>query len=98
MPIYEYCCKNCGHQLEEIQKVSDAPLVICPECGKPNLEKMVSHTSFQLKGAGWYVTDFKNADKKPAEKKKDEATGSTEEKKQEASKPAMEKSEKKGGE
>ena len=59
MPIYEYQCKACGHHLEELQKVSDPVLVTCPACGKAALEKLVSHTSFQLKGTGWYATDFK---------------------------------------
>ena len=66
MPIYEYQCQACHKLFEYIQKVNDALLTDCEQChGK--LEKLVSSTSFQLKGTGWYVTDFKNADKKPAE-------------------------------
>lgn len=65
MPIYEYQCSTCGHRLEEMQKFSDAPLTTCPECGKPTLERLVSHTSFQLKGGGYYATDYKT---KPVEK------------------------------
>ena len=57
MPIYEYVCQKCGHQLEVIQKLSDKPLSKCPEC-RGKLEKIISQTSFQLKGAGWYVTDY----------------------------------------
>lgn len=54
MPIYEYKCSACGHELEEIQKFSDDPLVDCPKCGKPKLEKQISLGSFHLKGHGWY--------------------------------------------
>jgi len=64
MPIYEYQCQACGHQLEVLQKVSDAPLKKCPECGKPKLQKLMSAPSFRLKGAGWYETDFKSGKKK----------------------------------
>jgi putative FmdB family regulatory protein len=64
MPIYEYQCKACGHELEAIQKISDEPLKICPECGQPELNKLVSAAGFRLKGGGWYETDFKSSDKK----------------------------------
>lgn len=67
MPIYEYECKNCGYRFERLQKISDEPLKICPECQKSQLTKLISNTSFQLKGTGWYVTDFK--DKKPEKTK-----------------------------
>lgn len=60
MPIYEYECKQCGHRFEQLQKITDAPLQICPNCTQSSLTKLVSNTSFQLKGGGWYVTDFKN--------------------------------------
>ena len=71
MPIYEYVCDNCGHYLEALQKLSDEPLVFCPECGDAALRKQVSAAAFRLKGTGWYETDFKNSDKKkPAEKAK----------------------------
>ncbi len=56
MPIYEYQCGACGHHLEQIQKISDAPLTECPQCGKPKLTKLISSSSFQLKGGGWYKT------------------------------------------
>lgn len=59
MPIYEYRCADCGFQKEYIQKMSDAPLTTCPECGKETLGKMLSAAGFQLKGGGWYQTDFK---------------------------------------
>lgn len=64
MPIYEYACSLCGHQLETIQKMEDAPLLICPECNKPSLERLVSAAGFRLRGGGWYETDFKQGDKK----------------------------------
>lgn len=72
MPIYEYVCQGCGHELEALQKLSDAPLAECPACGKSELKKMVSAAGFRLKGAGWYETDFK----KGADKKKNLAGGS----------------------
>lgn len=65
MPIYEYQCQLCGHPLEELQKITDPVLVDCPECGKPGLQRLVSHSSFQLKGGGWYATDYKK-ETKPA--------------------------------
>jgi putative FmdB family regulatory protein len=63
MPIYEYRCSSCGHQQEFLQKVSDAPLTTCTACGKPDFSKMLTAAGFQLKGSGWYATDFKS---KPA--------------------------------
>lgn len=59
MPIYEYTCKKCGHHLDVLQNLSDAPLKDCPACNTPNLEKQISAPMFQLKGTGWYETDFK---------------------------------------
>lgn len=64
MPIYEYRCDGCGHELEALQKISDAPLERCPQCEQPQLRKMVSAPSFRLKGGGWYETDFKSGGKK----------------------------------
>lgn len=64
MPIYEYRCEHCGHELEKIQKVSDAPLTDCPACGQPALKKLISAAGFRLKGSGWYETDFKQGDRK----------------------------------
>ena len=78
MPIYEYVCDNCGHYLEALQKLSDEPLVFCPECGDAALRKQVSAAAFRLKGTGWYETDFKNSDKKkPAENAKKESKSSS---------------------
>jgi len=69
MPLYEYRCTHCNEETELLQKMSDAPATTCPHCHKDNLVKQISSTSFQLKGSGWYVTDFKNKpdSKKPAE-------------------------------
>lgn len=66
MPIYEYLCENCGKELEKIQKISEEPLVDCPECGRAQLRKKISAVGFQLKGTGWYATDFKDKPKTPA--------------------------------
>jgi putative FmdB family regulatory protein len=60
MPIYEYRCTSCGHELAALQKLSDAPLSECPACHRAALQKKVSAAGFQLKGSGWYVTDFRN--------------------------------------
>lgn len=60
MPIYEYRCEACGAELEAIQKMSDAPLKFCSACGKETLQRVISLTSFHLKGSGWYVTDYKS--------------------------------------
>ena len=60
MPIYEYECQACGYRQEAIQKISDAPLVDCPACQKPELKKLLSAPAFRLKGGGWYETDFKS--------------------------------------
>jgi putative FmdB family regulatory protein len=81
MPIYEYRCEHCGHELEKMQKISDAPLTDCPECGRPALKKLISAAGFRLKGGGWYETDFK----KSGDKKKNLHDGG--EKKDSAAKP-----------
>jgi putative FmdB family regulatory protein len=79
MPFYEYQCKSCGHDLEAMQKISDAPLKKCPHCGKSQLQRLMSAPVFRLKGGGWYETDFKGdkdnqrnlADRPEAEAPKD---------------------------
>ncbi len=68
MPIYEYRCSKCGFQKEFLQRLNDAPLTQCPECGKRALGKMVTAAGFQLKGTGWYATDFKSSGAKPVAK------------------------------
>lgn len=67
MPIYEYQCQQCGKQHEVLQKMSDPDLTDCPACHTPNLKKLISAAGFQLKGSGWYVTDFRNKEQKPKE-------------------------------
>jgi putative FmdB family regulatory protein len=64
MPIYEYQCQACQYELEALQKISDKPLVECPQCHEPQLKKKVSAAAFRLKGGGWYETDFKTGNKK----------------------------------
>lgn len=59
MPIYAYKCESCGHAKDVLQKISDAPLTVCPQCGAPAFKKQVTAAGFQLKGSGWYVTDFR---------------------------------------
>jgi len=67
MPIYEYECLRCGKHCEVIQKFDDEPLSSCPDCGG-HMHKLISHTSFVLKGTGWYVTDYVRAEQKKSEK------------------------------
>ena len=64
MPIYEYRCQSCSHELEVMQKLSDPELSDCPSCGKPALKKLISPVGFRLKGSGWYETDFKKGNQK----------------------------------
>lgn len=71
MPIYAYRCQDCGHEVEVLQKISDAPLTDCPACQHPSLVKKVTAAGFQLKGSGWYATDFKNKGTQPKEAKGD---------------------------
>lgn len=63
MPIYAYGCSSCGLQKDVLQKMSDAPLTVCPECGKETFAKQLTAAGFQLKGSGYYATDFKNPPK-----------------------------------
>lgn len=65
MPIYEYQCGTCHHQFDLMQKISDEPIKECPKCGKNTVTKLVSASGFQLKGSGWYATDFKDKSKVP---------------------------------
>lgn len=64
MPIYEYVCSECGHALEALQKINDAPLQACPACEKDALKKKISAPGFRLSGSGWYETDFKSTNQK----------------------------------
>jgi putative FmdB family regulatory protein len=69
MPIYAYRCAACGHAKDVLQKLADAPLTDCPACGAPRFEKQVTAAGFQLKGSGWYVTDFRDGQAKKGEAK-----------------------------
>jgi putative FmdB family regulatory protein len=77
MPIYAYRCAACGHAKDVLQKLSDAPLTDCPSCGAPRFEKQVTAAGFQLKGSGWYVTDFREGANKKADKAADKAADKT---------------------
>src|SRR5438045_7873069 len=81
MPLYEYRCSSCGHQQEFLQKWSDAPMTVCTACGKETFSKMLTAAGFQLKGSGWYATDFKNSGAKQGKAKtesKDSDSGKSE--------------------
>jgi len=75
VPIYAYKCSSCQYALDVLQKLSDAPLSVCPQCGAATFAKQLTAAGFQLKGSGWYATDFKNNAAKPAEKSPEKATG-----------------------
>ena len=77
MAIYEYQCQSCGHELEAIQKMSDAALTDCPACGQSALKKRISAAGFRLSGSGWYETDFKTGKKKNLAGSSDAGSGST---------------------
>lgn len=104
MPIYEYECQACGHELEAWQKICDQPLRKCPECGKMKLQKLISAVGFRLKGGGWYETDFKSNGKKNLAESGDKPAGKADgakksdksEKKASESKPATKKDAGKG--
>lgn len=66
MPIYEYQCTACGHHLDIMQKITEEPIKTCPNCNKETLRKLISAAGFQLKGTGWYATDFRNKGKREA--------------------------------
>lgn len=75
MPIYAYRCESCGFEQDVLQKMSDAPLTVCPSCAAPAFRKQLTAAGFQLKGSGWYVTDFRNkGNGKAAAKKPDDVT------------------------
>ena len=77
MPIYAYRCSACGYQNDYLQKLSDPLLTECPECGKSTFQKQVTAAGFQLKGSGWYATDFKDNGKKakPSSGKEESKSG-----------------------
>ena len=86
MPIYEYKCKACEHKFDKLQKLNDPPFTDCPDCGKPELVKLVSAAGFRLKGTGWYETDFKNSGKKSTTDSSSTTSGKSSAKKSESSK------------
>ncbi len=75
MPIYEYLCQDCGHKLEVMQRISDPRQTTCPSCGHEALKKLISAVGFQLKGTGWYETDFKHGSKGKVDKSGDGGDG-----------------------
>ncbi|MFZ4288478.1 FmdB family zinc ribbon protein [Variovorax sp. HJSM1_2] len=75
MPIYAYRCESCGHSKDVLQKISDAPLTVCPHCGAEAFKKQVTAAGFQLKGSGWYVTDFRGGNGASGAKDAAPATG-----------------------
>jgi putative FmdB family regulatory protein len=77
MPIYAYKCESCGHAKDVLQKMSDPVLTACPSCGKSTFIKQVTAAGFQLKGSGWYVTDFKGGGKAPESAKPDAGSVAT---------------------
>ena len=77
VPIYEYRCNSCGAEKEHLQKMSDDPIALCPACGSDDYIKLISAAGFQLKGSGWYVTDFKDSNKKSKPAKMSESTTTT---------------------
>ncbi len=84
MPIYAYKCESCGHSKDVLQKMSDEPLTVCPQCGQARFNKQVTAAGFQLKGSGWYVTDFRGGSSAAAS----DAGGSAESKGASAPAPA----------
>ena len=76
MPIYEYECQACGHRFEEWQKMADEPIKVCPKCAAPKVEKLISHTSFQLKGGGWY-SDLYSSSKPSSGSSESSSSGSS---------------------
>ena len=74
MPIYAYKCGSCGHAKDVLQKVSDEPLTVCPSCGAEAFAKQITAAGFQLKGSGWYATDFRGGANAPASTPADKGT------------------------
>ena len=95
MPIYEYKCQSCGHELEKLQRISDPSLTDCPFCDEPALQRLMSAAGFRLKGAGWYETDFKKGNKKNLHEPLERKIGDSKpgESKTEGSKPGESKTE-----
>jgi len=104
MPFYEYQCSNCGHKMEAMQRLHDSPLKKCPQCGKPQLQRLMSEPVFRLKGGGWYETDFKSdqdakrnlADRPEAQAPKEQKKETTEAQSKDAAAPVTAKLKEKG--
>jgi putative FmdB family regulatory protein len=92
MPIYAYACTECGHTLDALQKISEDPLVDCPDCGRPALKRLLSAPRFRLKGSGWYETDFKTKNQRNLHGEKEPAKDKSADKKE--AKPGAEDSKK----
>jgi len=88
MPIYEYECRACGHTFEEWQKITEPPVKKCPSCSKRRVERLMSATSFTLKGSGWYVTDYGNRSTPSSAKRESGAKSESSSSKASESKPA----------
>ena len=93
MPFYEYQCRACGAELEELQGINDAPLTQCEECGKNQLEKKISAAGFRLSGTGWYETDFKKDGQKNLKKAESEQSATASKEGKDSAKPEKVKSE-----
>jgi putative FmdB family regulatory protein len=87
MPIYAYKCASCGFAKDVLQKISDAPLADCPQCGARAFNKQITAAGFQLKGSGWYATDFRGGSSKPAEKSAEKSADTSTESKPADSSP-----------
>jgi putative FmdB family regulatory protein len=90
MPIYEYECRHCGHEFEEMQRITADPLTECPACGEPQAHRIISRTNFVLKGSGWYVTDYGRGTGGAAGEQKKSKPSKTEAKPESESKPKAE--------
>ena len=88
MPIYAYKCASCGHAKDVLQKISDAPLTQCPACGASSFNKQITAAGFQLKGSGWYATDFKGGSTSPPDKAVDKPADKTPDTAKTETKPA----------
>jgi putative FmdB family regulatory protein len=96
MPIYEYLCSNCNKTFESLQKINDPPLVECPECGG-SVKRLISRTSFQLKGSGWYATDYKKTQSSQSDTKAESSAPKQETKTETKTDPKPEKAKNTGG-
>jgi len=94
MPIYEYECKECGHQLDALQGINEPILSVCPACNTTSLKRLISAPNFRLKGEGWYETDFKNSNRKNLVEGKDDKSVKENKPKEDKTKETPKKNEK----